>query len=147
MHTVPARARRANQRYNAGVPRARNPARLVLALSVAAVLAVFLVYVSLAGGGRPAIQPSELKGRSDEVVLFGRVASPALQRGDVHWFRLRDATGTVTVRVAYAASLPDQFKVGRNIRLDGRLQDGVFWGKPGKLITKCPSKYASEKRT
>ena len=41
--------------------RRSNPARLVLALSVAAVLAVFLVYVSFAGGGTPAVEPSELK--------------------------------------------------------------------------------------
>jgi cytochrome c-type biogenesis protein CcmE len=116
----------------------------VLALSVAAVLAVFLVYVSLAGGGTPAIQPSELKGRTEAVVLSGRVASPAVARGDVHWFRLRDIEGTASVRVAYAAGLPDQFKVGRDIRLDGSLRNGVFWGKPGTMVTKCPSKYAPE---
>ena len=116
----------------------------MLALSVAAVLAVFLVYVSLAGGGTPAIQPSELKGRTDAVVLSGRVVSPAVTRGDVKWFRLRDVEGTATVRVAYASGLPDQFKVGRDIRLDGRLRNGVFWGKPGTMVTKCPSKYAPE---
>jgi cytochrome c-type biogenesis protein CcmE len=47
--------------------------------------------------------------------------------------------------VAYAAGLPDQFKVGRDIRLDGQLRNGVFWGKPGTMITKCPSKYAPKK--
>jgi cytochrome c-type biogenesis protein CcmE len=119
----------------------------VLALSVAAVLAIFLVYVSLAGGGTPAIQPSELKGRTEPVVLSGRVVSPAVRRGDVHWFRLRDVEGTATVRVAYAAGLPDQFKVGRDIRLDGQLRNGVFRGKPGTMITKCPSKYTPEKNT
>jgi cytochrome c-type biogenesis protein CcmE len=127
------------------VGRRSNPARLVLALSVAVVLGVFLVYVSFAGGGTPAIQPSELNGRTDAVVLSGRVVSRELKRGDVNWFRLRDVEGTATVRVAYAAGLPDQFKVGRDIRLDGRLRNGVFWGEPGTMITKCPSKYAPEK--
>jgi cytochrome c-type biogenesis protein CcmE len=127
------------------VGRRSNPARLVLALSIAVVLGIFLVYVSFAGGGTPAIQPSELKGRTDAVVLSGRIVSRAVKRGDVNWFRLRDVEGTATVRVAYAAGLPDQFKVGRDIRLDGRLRNGVFWGKPGTMITKCPSKYAPEK--
>jgi cytochrome c-type biogenesis protein CcmE len=126
------------------VGRRSNPARLVLALSVAVVLGVFLVYVSFAGGGTPSIQPSELKSRTGEVVLSGRVASRAIERGDVNWFRLRDVQGTATVRVAYPAGLPDQFKVGRHIRLDGRLRNGVFWGKPGTMVTKCPSKYAPE---
>jgi cytochrome c-type biogenesis protein CcmE len=117
----------------------------VLALSIAVVLGIFLVYVPFAGGGTPAIQPSELKGRTDAVVLSGRIVSRAVKRGDVNWFRLRDVEGTATVRVAYAAGLPDQFKVGRDIRLDGRLRNGVFWGKPGTMITKCPSKYAPEK--
>jgi cytochrome c-type biogenesis protein CcmE len=129
------------------VGRRSNPVRLVLALSVAAVLAVFLIYVSLAGGGTPSIQPSQLNGRTDAVVLAGRVASPAVARGDVNWFGLRDAEGTATVRVAYAAGLPDQFKLGRDIRLEGRLRNGVFWGKPGTMITRCPSKYAPEKRS
>ena len=119
----------------------------MLALSVAAVLAVFLVYVSLAGGGTPAIQPSELKGRTDAVVLSGRVASPAVRRGDSFWFRLRDVEGNATVRVAYPASLPDQFKVGRDIRLDGALHNGVFRGEAGTMVTKCPSKYAPKPST
>jgi cytochrome c-type biogenesis protein CcmE len=123
------------------VGRRSNPARLVLALSVAAVLAIFLVYVSFAGGGTPALQPSELKGRADKVMLSGRVVSP-VQRGDVNRFRLRDPKGTATVPVTYASGLPDQFKVGRDLRVNGRLVNGVFVGEPGTMITKCPSKYA-----
>lgn len=117
----------------------------MLALSVAAVLAVFLVYVSLAGGGTPAISPGELDGRTDKVVLSGRVVSRPIERGGVHRFRLRDVEGTESVQVAYAAGLPDQFKVGRDIRLNGQLRNGVFWGKPGSMMTKCPSKYAPKK--
>jgi cytochrome c-type biogenesis protein CcmE len=118
----------------------------VLALSVAAVLAVFLVYVSLAGGGTPAIQPSELDGRTERVVLSGQVLGPVREtRENVYRFRLRDVRGTATVPVSYAAALPDQFKPGRDIRLDGRLSGGVFVGVPGTMITKCPSKYAPKK--
>ena len=38
----------------------RSPARLVIALSVAAALAVFILYTSVAGAGTPQIQPSDL---------------------------------------------------------------------------------------
>ena len=124
--------------------RTRSPARLVVALCVAAILAVFLVYTSIAGG-TPSIQPSELKGRRGEVLLAGRVATRAIgdsERGYRFW--LGDVDGTGKVRVLYRDSLPDQFKVGRQIALDGQLRAGVFVGKPGTMITKCPSKYTDK---
>ena len=56
----------------------------MIALSVAAILAVFLLYTSIAGGGTPSIAPSELDGRSEQVSLTG-VAIKA-----VHFPELRD---------------------------------------------------------
>ena len=38
-------------------------------------------------------------------------------------------------------SVPDMFKVGRDVVVAGTLADGVFVSKHGTLITKCPSKY------
>jgi cytochrome c-type biogenesis protein CcmE len=43
---------------------------------------------------------------------------------------------------SYTGSVPDLFKVGRHIVVDGRLRKGVFVAQPGSMITKCPSKYA-----
>jgi cytochrome c-type biogenesis protein CcmE len=113
---------------------------------VAAVLAVFLLYTSIAGGGNPSVAPSELDGRTDEVQLAGVVVGPI--RGDAHAgglrFKLKDigegAKSTVVVR--YSGSVPDLFKVGRHIVVNGRLQRGAFVAEPGSMITKCPSKYA-----
>ncbi|HWG55599.1 MAG TPA: cytochrome c maturation protein CcmE [Gaiellaceae bacterium] len=126
----------------------RSPARLVIALSVAAVLAVFLLYTSIAGGGTPMIQPSELAGRSDRVTLAGHVVGAP--RGDAYAdglrFELRnikDDDGT-RVEVLYTGSVPDLFRSGRDVVVDGQLKDGVFVAVPGTLITKCPSKYAPE---
>ena len=45
----------------------------MLALSVAAVLAVFLLYVSIAGGRTAQFSPSELRGHKGLVSLVGRV--------------------------------------------------------------------------
>ena len=118
----------------------------MIALSVAAVLAVFLLYTSIAGGGNPSIAPSQLQGRSGEVQLAGLVVGPVA--GDAHAgglrFKLRDIGGKTssTVVVRYSGSVPDLFKVGRHIVIDGRLRKGVFVAEPGSMITKCPSKYA-----
>ncbi len=115
----------------------------MLALSVAAVLAVFLVYVSFEGGGTPAVEPSELKGRTEAVVLSGKVVPGSVKTaGEVTRFRLRDVEGTATVPVTYSGGLPDQFKANRDLRLNGQLLQGVFVGQPGTMVTKCPSKYA-----
>jgi cytochrome c-type biogenesis protein CcmE len=130
------------------VPGKRSPARLVLALSVAAVLAVFLLYTSIAGGGTPTLRPSELPGHTGRVSLMGQVVGPTV--GDAHAgglrFRLRDVEGTAAVRVVYTGSVPDLFRKGRDVVVDGTLRNGVFVAVPGTLVTKCPSKY-SPKRT
>ena len=62
------------------VARKASPARLVIALSVAAVLAVFLLYTSIAGGGNPSLAPSELAGRTGEVQLAGARRRPGARR-------------------------------------------------------------------
>ena len=124
----------------------RNPARLVIALAVAGCLAVFLLYTSIAGGGVPSLQPSELTGRTGDVSLTGRVASAAREQpAGAQRFRLANIEGNGSVVVVYDDALPDQFKVGRDISLDGRLQNGVFVGDPGTMVTKCPSKYTDKK--
>jgi cytochrome c-type biogenesis protein CcmE len=131
------------------VARKASPARLVIALSVAAALAVFLLYTSIAGGGNPSIAPSELHGRTAKVQLAGVVVGPV--RGDAHAgglrFVLRDigSKSQAGVPVRYTGSVPDLFKVGRHVVVDGRLRNGTFVAEPGSMITKCPSKYAPKK--
>jgi cytochrome c-type biogenesis protein CcmE len=131
------------------VARKRSPARLVIALSIAAVLAVFLLYTSIAGGGTPSLRPSQLAGRTDKVSLVGRVVGKPT--GDAHAgglrFRLRDVKDPSgpTVAVVYTGSVPDLFATGRDIVVDGRLQSGTFVAEPDSMITKCPSKYSATK--
>ena len=125
--------------------RKRSPARLVIALSVAAVLAVFLLYTSIAGGGIPQLQPTQLPGHHGRVSLVGEVVGPVT--GDAHAaglrFRLRNIKdGRGAVPVVYTGTVPDLFKVGRHITIDGQMRDGSFVAVPDSLVTKCPSKYA-----
>jgi cytochrome c-type biogenesis protein CcmE len=130
------------------VDRKRSPARLIVALSVAAVLAVFLLYTSIAGGGTPSIQPSELAGRAEKVSLAGKVVGPI--SGDPHAggmrFRLRDiqSDSSARVMVVYRGSVPDQFKVDRELVVKGQLRNGTFVAEPGTMVTKCPSKYTAK---
>jgi cytochrome c-type biogenesis protein CcmE len=128
------------------VARSGSPARLVIALSVAALLGVFLLYTSIAGGGTPAIQPGELDGRTEQVQLAGTVVGPIVRNRVARTvrFRLRDVEGTATVPVFYRGTVPEQFKKGREIYLQGSLRAGVFGAKPNTLVTRCPSKYTAK---
>lgn len=121
----------------------------MIALSIAAVLAVFLLYTSIAGGGTPSVRPSQLPGHAGRVSLTGVVVGPV--RGDPHGsgmrFSLRDrgtARRSTEVAIVYTGEVSEQFRVGREIVLDGTFQNGTFVGVPGSLLTKCPSRYTAK---
>ena len=119
-------------------------ARLALALSVAGVLAVFLVYVAIAGGRTPQLRPSQLAGHPGKVSLVGKVVGPVHGSGYSSRglrFAVADIGGAASVPVVYHGSVPDLFKVGRHVVVDGRYRNGVFVAKRDTLVTKCPSKY------
>ncbi len=121
----------------------------MIALSIAAVLAVFLLYTSIAGGGTPALRPSQLPGHTGRITLSGVVVGPVT--GDAHGaglhFRLRDRgsgkAGTA-IAVVYTGEVSEQFRVGREIIVDGTPRNGMFVGIPGSLLTKCPSRYTAK---
>jgi cytochrome c-type biogenesis protein CcmE len=125
------------------VAQRRIPVRLIIALSVAAVLAVFLLYTSFAGGATESLRPSQLADQTGEVQLAGIVVAPVEgdARGDGLRFTLKDFDGPETVDVLYTGSVPDLFEVGRHVYLRGELDGGVFVGEKDSLVTKCPSKY------
>jgi len=127
-----------------------SPARLVIALSVAAALAVFVVYTALVGNGVADLRPSNLAGHTGDVSLVGTVVgnpqtSAAYTQAGMR-FQLKDvrSKNQTRVRVVYHGDVPDLFKTGRDVVLEGTLRNGVFVGKPGSLITKCPSHYAGK---
>ena len=117
---------------------------------MAAALAVFVVYTALAGAGVPQILPSKVHHYAGkDVILVGTVVAT---RGDAHTASgmhlvLRDPTGKGSARVpvVYHGSVPDLYKVGRVVVVNGKLTHGRFLADNGTLSTKCPSKYAPAK--
>jgi cytochrome c-type biogenesis protein CcmE len=129
----------------------RSPARLVIALSVAAALAVFIIYTSIAGAGVPQILPSKIHSYAGQgVVLVGTVVAT---HGDAHTAsgmhmvlgNPPGAKGAGRVDVVYHGSVPDLYKVGRTVVVNGTYEHGTFVADNGSLSTKCPSKYAPAK--
>jgi cytochrome c-type biogenesis protein CcmE len=124
----------------------------VIALSVAAALAVFVVYTAVAGAGTPQIQPSDLAGYNGEhVLLVGKVVRTS---GDAHGaagmrFVLRNVKGhpRSRVNVTYRGTVPDLYDVGREVVVTGAMTNGTFAAENDSLSTKCPSKYAPAKNT
>lgn len=130
--------------------------RLILALGIVMVLSTFMLYTALAGQDiqRPTIEAHELPARMGtarkrSVQLVGVAAGPISGTpGRKLSFFLTDRGGGNRIKVRYSGSVPDTFRVGRNIVLVGRLHghgsNVRFDGQPGTLSTKCPSKFAAD---
>lgn len=127
-------------------PSRKRKIRLAAALSAAVLLSGALVYTSFSAATE-AKQPSELVGAAPGVgyELTGRVVRKSVQRnGDSLRFLVADREDArVSLPVAYSGTIPDPFRGGREIVLDGRMEHGVFVGERDTLVTKCPSKYSA----
>jgi cytochrome c-type biogenesis protein CcmE len=125
----------------------RSPARLVIALAVAGVLAVFLLYTAVAGHSTPTLTPSQVQGKTGKLSVVGVVVGPVA--GDSHGssglrFRLADPQANVARQVAVTyrgTNPPPLFKVGRSVVVTGTYAGGRLQGTD--ILTKCPSKYSS----
>jgi cytochrome c-type biogenesis protein CcmE len=128
-------------------PSRKRRIRLVVALSIAVVLAGALVYTSFSASSE-AVGPSSLlasasTGRSYQ--LTGKVVDGSIRhRGDATLFRVRDRTGRASVPVSYVGTVPDPFRDGREVIVTVRKQGGVFVGERDSLVTKCPSKFTDK---
>ena len=125
--------------------------RLVIALGVASLLSVFLVYNALAGEGQLVVTVAQLRAdkdgaRTKTVTLTGQVVGPvrgAATAASPKRFELRDDASATTIAVRYVGSIPDAFRVGRHVLVKGRLHGSQFAAERDSLVAKCPSKYSS----
>ena len=97
----------------------------MVALAVASLLGTFAVYTAFADSSIPVLMVSQASAYDGQKIrLEGKV--------------------TQTVPVVYTGAVPDAYKVGRDIVIDGTLENGVLKAVPDTLVTKCPSKYTDE---
>jgi cytochrome c-type biogenesis protein CcmE len=128
-------------------PQRKRKIRLVVALSVAVLLAVALVYTSFSASTE-AKEPSQLLTAAPGATydMTGRVVKGSVrQRGSGIAFRVVDRDGQGRgLPVTYTGTVPDPFRGGREIVLTGRIEQGTFVGESETLITKCPSKFTTK---
>lgn len=128
-------------------PSRKRNVRLVLALSVAVLLAGALIYTSFSASTEASTPSAVLKkansGRSYEVT--GKVVQGSVKRnGENLRFAIRDRNGTASVPVTYNGVVPDPFREGREVIVSGELRNGTFRAERDSLVTKCPSKFTSK---
>ena len=129
----------------------RSPARLVVALAVAAVLAVFLLYTAVAGNSTPTLTPNQIAGHTGKLAVVGVVVGPV--RGDSHAagglrFRLKNIDGAERdrSRSSTAARIHRRSsEVGRSVVVSGSFAAGRL--SATDILTKCPSKYTATTST
>lgn len=125
-------------------PARKRTVRLVVALTTAVVLASALIYTSFSAAS-PALTPTQLvrqaqPGRSYQ--LTGKVAPGSVRRtGELLYFSVEDRAGGTVIPLAYAGTVPDPFREGREVIVTVQKQGGSYVGERNSLITKCPSKF------
>lgn len=90
------------------------------------------------------------KARLGQARLFGVVAEKGLDRqesalGVAFWLADKDDPGRA-IRVEYRGAVPDTFKPGAEVIVEGGFKGVAQVFSAGTLITKCPSKYEKENR-
>jgi cytochrome c-type biogenesis protein CcmE len=133
-------------------PARKRKIRLIVALSAAVLLASALVYTSFSAATEASTPSQLLKGgpsSSRSVELTGKVAAGSVQRsGDTLRFAVRDRNGgAAKVPVVYSGVVPDPFRVGREVIVTGKLENGTFVAERDSLVTKCPSKFQAKPGT
>jgi len=119
----------------------------------ALVIGVVVVILSSTGSGAYSLKIKEVNANKAELSgkelrVSGKVVKGSLRNkggGFDHEFLLSDGQGLDLI-CRYHGALPDPFKEGRNVIVQGMLQkDGSM--QASQLIVKCPSKYVEKGRS
>ncbi len=117
---------------------------------VVLVVGVIVVILSSTGSGAYSLKIKQVQANRSELTgkelrVSGKVVKGSLKNnngGFDHEFLLSDAQGR-RLLCRYHGALPDPFKEGRNVIVQGMLQkDGSI--QASQLIVKCPSKYVEK---
>src|SRR6201996_2465227 len=123
-------------------PSKKRKIRLGVALSVAVLLAVALIYVSFNAASNTA-EPTQIMAASpgQNFEMNATVVPGSIKhKGETIDFEVEDRDGGNAMPVSYTGVVPDPFRGGREIILTGQRESGgTFVGETESLITKCPS--------
>jgi cytochrome c-type biogenesis protein CcmE len=127
-------------------PSRKRKIRLGVALSVAVLLGVALVYVSFSASDQTK-EPSQILTATpgQKFEMNAKVIPRSVHHdGETLKFEVEDRSGGGAMPVSYQGVVPDPFRGGREIVLTGAVENGTFVGEPESLITKCPSKFTTD---
>lgn len=105
-----------------------------------------LGYAAFMGGNTYYYEVGEFLDKGEAMVgqtarISGAVDDSVYKDGFTLHFKLNDMTGReVSLPVTYNGSVPDTFKVGQQIVVEGKLKTGGIF-EATQLIIKCSSKY------
>jgi cytochrome c-type biogenesis protein CcmE len=126
-------------------PSRKRKIRLGVALCVAVLLGVALIYVSFSASDQTK-EPSQILTASpgQKFEMNAKVIPKSVRHdGETLKFEVEDRNGGGAMPVSYQGVVPDPFRGGREIVLTGAVENGTFVGEPESLITKCPSKFTT----
>jgi cytochrome c-type biogenesis protein CcmE len=126
-------------------PSRKRKVRLGVALCVAVLLGVALIYVSFSASDETK-EPSQILTASpgQKFEMNAKVVPKSVKHdGETLKFDVEDRNGGRPMPVSYQGVVPDPFRGGREIVLTGAVENGTFVGEPESLITKCPSKFTT----
>lgn len=109
----------------------------------------YMVYAGVSDNEVYYMTPTELIAKGEAVYTQGVRVSGKIEDGSIDWdpvalelhFVLID--GKESVPVHYKGVVPDAFKYGVEVIVEGKFVDGKVF-EATELLTKCPSKYESE---
>jgi len=119
--------------------------RFVIAALIVVAAVGALIYIGVRGSSVYYMTLAELKAQTDtaygdKIRLGATVVDGSIQSGADGVTRFVVTDGTNTLPVSYRGGLPDTFKDGAGVVLQGRLtSSGTF--EASSLLAKCPSKY------
>jgi cytochrome c-type biogenesis protein CcmE len=119
---------------------------LIIGGIVILIALLVLGYAAFMGGNTYYYEVGEFLDKGDAIVgqtvrVSGLVDDSVYKDGFTLHFKLNDMTGReVSLPVAYSGSVPDTFKVGQQLVVEGKLKTGGIF-EATQLIIKCSSKY------
>jgi cytochrome c-type biogenesis protein CcmE len=128
-------------------PGRKRQVRLIVSLTLALLLASGLIYTSFSAAD-PALTPTQLLSRAQpgtSYILTGTVVKRSVRHeanGDLDFSLADRAGGGRSVPVIYSGTVPDPFRVGRELIVTVSKHGNNFVAVPGSMVTKCPSKYS-----